>query len=39
MITVTPIAAQQIRASAAQGDAQDMALRVAARCTPDGSVE
>lgn len=39
MITVTPIAAQQIQASASQGDAQGMALRLAARFTADGSIE
>ncbi len=39
MITVTPTAAQQIQASTAQSDAQGMALRLAARCSADGSIE
>ncbi|HUW27304.1 MAG TPA: iron-sulfur cluster assembly accessory protein [Sulfuriferula sp.] len=39
MITVTLIAARQIQASIAQGDAQGMALRLAARFTADGFIE
>ena len=39
MITVTPLAAQQIQASAARGDTEGMALRLAARVTADGSIE
>ena len=38
MITITPAAAEQIRASAQQGDMQDLALRIAARRDPDGSI-
>ena len=39
MFQVTPAAAQQIRAAAAQSDAAGMALRVAARQIADGSIE
>lgn len=39
MITVTPLAAQQIQESAARGDMEGMALRLAARITEDGSIE
>lgn len=39
MFQVTPAAAQQIRAAAAQGEAIGMALRVAARQIADGSIE
>jgi iron-sulfur cluster assembly protein len=38
MMIVTEQAAEQIRAAAAQGEAQGMALRVAARRNPDGSI-
>ena len=39
MFQVTPAAARQIRAAAAQSDAAGMALRVAARQIADGSIE
>lgn len=39
MITVTPLAAQQIQESAARGDTEGMALRLAARFSADGSIE
>lgn len=39
MFQVTPAAAQQIRAAAAQRDAAGLALRVAARQIADGSIE
>ncbi len=39
MITVTPLAAQQIQESAARGDMEGMALRLAARITAEGSIE
>jgi iron-sulfur cluster assembly protein len=39
MFQVTSAAARQIRTAAAQSDAAGMALRVAARQIPDGSVE
>ena len=39
MITVTPIAVQQIQESAARGDMEGMALRLAARIIADGSIE
>ncbi|HUT42107.1 MAG TPA: iron-sulfur cluster assembly accessory protein [Gammaproteobacteria bacterium] len=38
MITITPAAAEQIRASAAEGNMQGLALRIAARRDPDGSI-
>jgi iron-sulfur cluster assembly protein len=38
MITLTPAAARQIRASAEQGDMQGLAMRIAARRNPDGSL-
>lgn len=38
MITITPAAAEQIRASADQGGMQDMAMRIAAKRNPDGSI-
>lgn len=38
MFTLTPTAAQQIRQAARESDAGQMALRVAARREPDGSV-
>ena len=39
MFTLTSTAAQQIRQAAADSGAQDMALRVAARRLPDGSLD
>lgn len=39
MIKLTKRAAEQVRASAEQGDMQDMALRVAARRNQDGTFE
>jgi iron-sulfur cluster assembly protein len=38
MITLTPAAAAQIRASAEQGDMQGLAMRIAAKRNPDGSI-
>ena len=38
MITITPAAAEQIRASAEQGNTQGLAMRIAARRDPDGSI-
>jgi iron-sulfur cluster assembly protein len=38
MITLTPAAAMQIRASAEQGDMQGLAMRIAAKRNPDGSL-
>jgi iron-sulfur cluster assembly protein len=38
MITITPAAAEQIRASAKQGDMQGLAMRIAAKRNPDGSM-
>ena len=38
MITITPAAAEQIRASADQGGIQGMAMRIAAKRNPDGSI-
>jgi iron-sulfur cluster assembly protein len=38
MITITPTAAEQIRSSARQGDMQGLAMRIAARRDPDGSI-
>ena len=38
MITITPAAAEQIRTSAHQGDMQGLAMRIAARRDPDGSI-
>jgi iron-sulfur cluster assembly protein len=38
MITLTPAAAAQIRASAEQGDMQGLAMRIAAKRNPDGSL-
>lgn len=38
MITITPAAAGQIRRSAEQGGMQDLAMRVAAKRNPDGSI-
>jgi iron-sulfur cluster assembly protein len=39
MIKLTKRAADQVRASAEQGDMQDMALRIAARRNDDGTFE
>ena len=39
MFTVTPSASQEILAAAARSNAAGMALRVAARQGPDGSIE
>jgi iron-sulfur cluster assembly protein len=38
MFTVTPAAASQIRRAAADGGMAELALRVAARAEPDGSI-
>ena len=38
MINLTPAAAAQIRASAEQGNMQGLAMRIAARRNPDGSI-
>ena len=38
MITLTPAAIEQIRASAEQGDMQGLAMRIAAKRNPDGSL-
>ncbi len=38
MITITPAAAEQIRASAKQSNAEGLALRIAAQRNPDGSI-
>jgi iron-sulfur cluster assembly protein len=38
MFSLTPTAAQQIRQAARESDAEHMALRVAARREPDGSI-
>jgi iron-sulfur cluster assembly protein len=38
MITITPAAADQIRASARAGDMESLAIRIAARREPDGSI-
>lgn len=38
MITVTPAAAEQIRASAAEGGIEGTAMRIAAKRNPDGSI-
>ena len=38
MITITPAAAEQIRASAAEGGMQGLAMRIAAKRNPDGSI-
>lgn len=39
MMTITPSAAEQIKASASQQDVGDMALRIAAKKVEDGSIE
>ena len=39
MITITPEAARQIQYSVAESDAAGMALRIAARFTPDGQIQ
>lgn len=38
MITITPAAADQIRASARAGNMEGLAIRIAARREPDGSI-
>ena len=38
MITITPAAAEQIQASAKQGDMQGMVMRIAAKRNPDGTI-
>jgi iron-sulfur cluster assembly protein len=38
MITLTPAAAAQIRVSAEQGNMQGLAMRIAAKRNPDGSL-
>ncbi len=38
MISITPAAADQIRASAQQGNMEGLAMRIAARRDPDGSI-
>jgi len=38
MITITPAAADQIRTSADQGGMQALAMRIAAKRDPDGSI-
>ncbi len=38
MVTITPAAAGQISASAKQGDMQGLAMRIAAKRNPDGSM-
>ena len=38
MITITPAAAEKIRASAAEGDMQGPAMRIAAKRNPDGTI-
>jgi iron-sulfur cluster assembly protein len=38
MITITPAAAGQIHASAEQGDMHGLAMRIAAKRNPDGSI-
>lgn len=39
MITLTPQAAKQVRIAAEQGDMANMALRLAAKQNPDGSLD
>jgi iron-sulfur cluster assembly protein len=38
MITITPAAAEKIQASATEGDMQGLAMRIAAKRNPDGSI-
>ena len=38
MITITPAAAEQISTSASEGNMQDLAMRIAAKRNPDGSI-
>lgn len=38
MITITPAATEQIRASAEQGNMQGLAMRIAAKRNPDGTM-
>ncbi|MDD5295438.1 MAG: iron-sulfur cluster assembly accessory protein [Rhodocyclaceae bacterium] len=39
MITITPMAAEQIRAALAESEEEGLNLRIAARQTPDGGIE
>lgn len=39
MITITPAAAEQIRAAIAESGEEEVHLRIAARQTPDGGIE
>lgn len=39
MITLTPAAVEQVKAAAAQSGAEGLALRLAARKNPDGTME
>ena len=39
MVTVTKVAAKQIRRSAASGDTEELALRIAASRTGDGGID
>jgi iron-sulfur cluster assembly protein len=39
MLTLTPAAAEQVRLSAEKGGAQGMALRIAARRLPEGTLD
>jgi iron-sulfur cluster assembly protein len=38
MITITPAAAEKIQASAIEGEMQGLAMRIAAKRNPDGSI-
>lgn len=38
MISITPAAADQIRTSATQGEMEGLAMRIAAKRNPDGSI-
>jgi iron-sulfur cluster assembly protein len=38
MITITPAAAEQIKASAEKGDMRGLSLRIAAKRNPDGTI-
>ncbi len=38
MITITPAAARQIQRSAQQGQMEGLAMRIAARRNPDGTI-
>ncbi len=39
MLTITPSAAEQIKASASQQEIEDLSLRIAAKKVDDGSIE